>query len=75
MFEHANSRKQISKYSCLSVKVFLSIFAHSALLAQFLGMINMFLYKRAYTRLNVNEHSWTSDGVILSILPYLAHSA
>ena len=35
MFKQANTRKHVSEQSCSSVRVFLSILAHSAYLAQF----------------------------------------
>ena len=80
MFERANTRKHVREYSCSSVRVFLSILAHLAHLAQvffsdFKWDRLIFWCKHANTRKHVSEHSWSSGWVILSILAHLAHLA
>ena len=40
LFGHANTRKHVYEHSCLSVRVFLSILAHLAHLAQFFFLIS-----------------------------------
>ena len=39
LFEHANTRKYVYEHNCLSVRVFLSILAHLAHLAQSVFLI------------------------------------
>jgi len=83
LFEHANTRKHVYEHSCSSVRVFLSILAHLAHLAQFffliLNIMNKemigFIFKHANTRKHVSEHSCSSVRVFLSILAHLAHLA
>ena len=81
MFKQANTRKHVSEHSCSSVRVFLSILAHLAHLAQSFFLISnginkkMFWCEHANTRKHTSEHSWLSIWVILSVLAHLAHLA
>ena len=80
LFGHANTRKHVIEHSCSSVRVFLSILAHLAHLAQsffsdFKKDRLMFWCKHANTRKHVSEYSWSSVWGILSIFAHLAHSA
>ena len=79
--EHANTRKHVSEHSCSSVRVFFSILAHLAHLAQSF-FLNLNVINKCFdTRLNmqiqehVREHNWSSRWVILSILAHRAHLA
>ena len=40
LFKHANTRKHVYEYSCLSVRVFMSILAHLAHFAQSFFLIS-----------------------------------
>ena len=79
MFKQAAIRKHLSEQSYSSVRVFLSILAQLAHLAQFfvwffIGWINE-LIEHANTKQHFSKHSWISRLVILSILAHLAHLA
>ena len=79
--ELANKRKHVSEHSCSSVRVFFSILAHSAHLAQSFFLILNGINKCFDTCLSmqiqehVSEHDWSSEWVILSILAHRAHLA
>ena len=83
LFEHPNTRKHAYEHSCSSVRVFLSILAHLAHLAQsfflILNGINRYMFwyvsEHANTRKHLSEHCCSSVGVFLSILAHLAHLA
>ena len=79
--EHANTKKHVSEHSCSSVRVFFSILAHLAHLAQSFFLILNGINKCFDTCLSmqiqehVSEHDWSSEWVILSILAHRAHLA
>ena len=83
LFGHANTRKHVYEHSCLSVRVFLSILAHLAHLAQsfflILNGINRYMFwyvsEHANTRKHLSEHCCSSVGVFISILAHLTHLA
>ena len=79
--EHENTKKHVSEHSCSSVRVFFSILAHLAHLAQSFFLILNGINKCFDTCLSmqiqehVSEHNWSSGWVILSILAHRAHLA
>ena len=48
LFEHANTRKHAYEHSCSSVRVILSISAHSAHLAQFFFLVSKAISEQMY---------------------------
>ena len=79
LFEYANTRKLVFEHSCSSVRVFSSILAQLAHLAQFIMILDAindllfwYMFKQTDIRKWVSEHSCSSVREFWSILAHLA---
>ena len=60
MFKHVNTRKYVSEQSCLSARVFLSILAHLAHLAQSFFLILNEINRYMFLYVSTSSNGWLS---------------